>query len=278
MAVAYMSGMQNRARVVSTTRTGPVSQPLGVAHLRREVPQRSLDDRELAADERRVPVRRTTTRAPQRRDARAPRAVLGLTPVAVSVMMSTPAHLPTTSSWHGSRRHQGQGSRSAGRGRTVPAAGRPPWSELARALQRRHLVEPPHSTLASLVARRPWTVLAAALAVTVVFAVGVPLLDFETSQEAIIGEDHRISVQNAAFQRDFGGEAMIAVLTAEPGRRIDDLFAEGNLEALRRLEEGLRANRSVPLGDRPGDGARLRVGAVLRRREHDHRRRRAGRA
>jgi hypothetical protein len=101
-------------------------------------------------------------------------------------------------------------------------------------------VEPLHRTLASLVTRRPWTVLAAALGVTVVFALGVPLLDFETSQEALIGEDHPISVQNAEFQRDFGGEAMIAVLTAEPGRRIDDLFTEGNLDELRRLEESLR--------------------------------------
>ena len=101
-------------------------------------------------------------------------------------------------------------------------------------------MDPPHAAIASWLTRRPWMVLAGAGAVTAVLALGLPRLDFETSQEALIGEDHPISVQNAEFQRDFGGEAMIAVFTAEDGRRIDDLFAPANRQQLRRLEDTLR--------------------------------------
>lgn len=103
-------------------------------------------------------------------------------------------------------------------------------------------MEPPHATVASWIARRPWAVLATAVVVSVALAFGLPRLAFETSQEGLIGEDHQISVQNAEFQRDFGGEAMIAVLTADDGRRIDDLFTTGNRDQLRRLEEALRGS------------------------------------
>ncbi|MBN2624950.1 MAG: MMPL family transporter [Acidimicrobiales bacterium] len=99
---------------------------------------------------------------------------------------------------------------------------------------------PPQSAIAAWVARRPWTVLGVAAAVSVVLGLGVPRLDFETSQEGLIGEDHPISVQNTEFQRHFGGEAMIAVITAHEGRRIDDLVAPGNRDQLRQLEDGLR--------------------------------------
>jgi hypothetical protein len=101
-------------------------------------------------------------------------------------------------------------------------------------------VEPPHGTIASWLTRRPWAVLGVAAVVSVVLALGLPRLDFETSQQGLIGEDHPISLQNAEFQRDFGGEAMIAVLTADDGQRIDDLFSSGNREEVRRLEDALR--------------------------------------
>lgn len=99
---------------------------------------------------------------------------------------------------------------------------------------------PPHAAVASWVTRRPWVVLGAAAVASAVLALGLPRLDFETSQEGLIGEDHPISMQNAEFQRNFGGEAMIAVITAHDGRRIDDLFAPANRHELRQLEDGLR--------------------------------------
>ncbi|HET6950637.1 MAG TPA: MMPL family transporter [Acidimicrobiales bacterium] len=101
-------------------------------------------------------------------------------------------------------------------------------------------MHPLHATIASLIARRPWVVLAATVAVSAVLALGVPLLEFETSQEGLIGEHHPISEDNATFQSAFGGEAMIAVITADEHHRIDDLFAPGNRDELRRLEDALR--------------------------------------
>jgi uncharacterized protein len=95
-------------------------------------------------------------------------------------------------------------------------------------------------TLASLVSRRPGTVLALAAVASAALALGLLRLDFETSQEGLIGEGHPISVQNAEFQRHFGGEAMIAVLSAREGHRVDDLAAPDNMAQLRRLEDTLR--------------------------------------
>lgn len=101
-------------------------------------------------------------------------------------------------------------------------------------------MERPLASLASFVARRPGTVLLAAAAVTVVLALGVPRLEFETSQEGLIGEDHPISQENAEFQRHFGGEAMIAVLSAHDGYRIDDLFVGDNRAELQGVEDQIR--------------------------------------
>lgn len=98
----------------------------------------------------------------------------------------------------------------------------------------------PPNVAATVIARRPWLVLGAAAALSVVLGLGLPRLEFETSQEGLIGEDHPISLQNAEFQGDFGGEAMIAVFTARDGQRIDDLVAPGNRDELRRLEDALR--------------------------------------
>ncbi|HEX6417366.1 MAG TPA: MMPL family transporter [Acidimicrobiales bacterium] len=105
---------------------------------------------------------------------------------------------------------------------------------------RRGSTDPPPARVAHLVTHRPWAVLAGAAAASLLLALGLPRLAFETSQEALIGEDHPISVHNAAFQRDFGGEAMIAAFTARDGARIEDLFTPANRDELRRLEETLR--------------------------------------
>src|SRR5690606_20796288 len=127
----------------------------------------------------------------------------------------------------------GGAGRSAGR--ASPPRPQPPRAGTVTARRRRD--RSPRERTALLVTRRPWAVLAGAAAASLVLALGFPQLVFETSQEALIGEDHPISVRNAAFQRDFGGEAMIAAFTARDGGRIEDLLAPGNRDELRRLEE-----------------------------------------
>jgi uncharacterized protein len=99
----------------------------------------------------------------------------------------------------------------------------------------------PAASLAALVTRRPWWVIGAALLVLVVLAVGLPRLVFETTQEGLIGEGHPLAATNAEFQEEFGGEALLLVLSAHEGHRIDDLFTGENRRQLIDLEDRLRA-------------------------------------
>lgn len=99
------------------------------------------------------------------------------------------------------------------------------------------------NALADLVTRRARLVLVAALLVTVVLALGIPQLEFETSQDSLIGEDDPVAKDNARFQESFGGEPMLILFSAtDDDTTVVDLIAnEDNAEALAELDAELRA-------------------------------------
>ncbi len=97
--------------------------------------------------------------------------------------------------------------------------------------------------LAGVVAKRSKLVLALALLVTVLLALGIPRLEFETSQDSLIGEDAPVAVDNAKFQEAFGGEPMLVLFSAKEGSGKDvvDLVADpDNAEALAEFDQELR--------------------------------------
>lgn len=94
--------------------------------------------------------------------------------------------------------------------------------------------------LATVIARRFRLVLVLALLATAGLAVGIPLLDFETSQVSLIGEENPVAQDNERFQDEFGGEPMIVLLTAQEGHDVLDLFDEENLPRLQAFDQSLR--------------------------------------
>jgi len=80
-------------------------------------------------------------------------------------------------------------------------------------------------------------VLGATVAATVLLAGGLTRLEFETSQASMIPPGSDVLEVNERYQAAFGGEPML-VLWSGP---VTELFAGSNLDALRSLEEELRA-------------------------------------
>jgi uncharacterized protein len=91
--------------------------------------------------------------------------------------------------------------------------------------------------ISGLVARRYRTVIATAVVLTVVLAFGAPLLRFETSQNALIGGSSQTAKDNAKYQRQFGGEAMLVLYTGP----VEKMFTTQNIARMQALTRDLEA-------------------------------------
>jgi hydrophobe/amphiphile efflux-3 (HAE3) family protein len=90
---------------------------------------------------------------------------------------------------------------------------------------------------AAVVRRRPGRMVGAALAGVVVLGVGLPALDFVTSQETLVDPGSQAFEDNARYQDTFGGEAMMVLMTGDIGT----ITSPDGLAHVRALEEDLRA-------------------------------------
>lgn len=77
--------------------------------------------------------------------------------------------------------------------------------------------------------------------ITAILALGATNLEFATGQDSYLDDDDQIAIDNEALQSQFGGETIILLFQATGDADITDLYAEGNLEELERLESELRA-------------------------------------
>jgi uncharacterized protein len=84
-------------------------------------------------------------------------------------------------------------------------------------------------------------VLAVVVLVTVALAPGLASLDFATGQDSYLEASDPAAIANERYQELFGGEAMVVLLTMEPGRTLPDLFTERNLATFAELEDRFRA-------------------------------------
>lgn len=91
--------------------------------------------------------------------------------------------------------------------------------------------------VADLIRRRYGWLLAASAVATVVFALGIPRLEFRTSQDTLIDPSSSIYKENLVYQRQFGGEPVLVLFS---GAHIRDLLAQPNIDELAALEEELR--------------------------------------
>lgn len=95
--------------------------------------------------------------------------------------------------------------------------------------------------------RRAWTayagvveqqfraVFAVALALTVVLALGLPKLEFSSTQDTMIPSGSKVYVDNVRYQKQFGGDPMLVLFDGD----ITKLFTKHNRAELERLESDL---------------------------------------
>jgi hydrophobe/amphiphile efflux-3 (HAE3) family protein len=82
--------------------------------------------------------------------------------------------------------------------------------------------------IATTTSTRPGTVLGAALLISVVLAMGATRLTFATGQDSYLNANSRVLIDNRQYQSLFGGQAMITVFVAHPGKSALDLFTSAN--------------------------------------------------
>src|SRR3954471_12665564 len=93
--------------------------------------------------------------------------------------------------------------------------------------------------------KRAGTVAIVAAVVTVVLGFGITRLDFATGQDSYLNPDEEVAVDNEAYQRLFGGQAMVVLFTMDEGKDVVDLFTKGNLAKLDDIETELRSSDGI---------------------------------
>ena len=95
---------------------------------------------------------------------------------------------------------------------------------------------------ASFIRRAPLVLVAVTMCVAAGLAFGIPRLQFRTGQDTLLDPDSKISLDNARFQRQFGGDPMLVLFEAQGGAGIGQLFTGGNRDVLARLAGSIENN------------------------------------
>ena len=71
---------------------------------------------------------------------------------------------------------------------------------------------------------------------------GITQLDFATGQDSYLNKSDQVYKDNVAYQSLFGGQAMLTVITMDPGHTVDELFtAARTASSSRTLHDTLAA-------------------------------------
>ena len=83
------------------------------------------------------------------------------------------------------------------------------------------------------------------LVVTVALGLGITQLKFATGQDSYLNKSDQVYKDNVVYQRLFGGEAMLTVITMEPGHTVDELFTGDGPQQLRDFHDTVKASGEV---------------------------------
>ena len=109
--------------------------------------------------------------------------------------------------------------------------------------------------LARFIERHPLWFLIIAVIITVAAIPGLTLLETETGFSALVSKEADISVNNARYQEQFGGESINVMFTGE----LEELFSTQNLELLVQVEQKLSEDDTFISINSPLDVLRLAV-------------------
>ena len=99
--------------------------------------------------------------------------------------------------------------------------------------------------LSRIVTSRAAVILVVIAVITLVLAGGATRLKFATGQDSYLNPGDKVSVDNRAYQALFGGQAMITVITADPGKNVLDLFTAANRAKMVALQAQLDRTQGV---------------------------------
>ena len=83
------------------------------------------------------------------------------------------------------------------------------------------------------------------LLITVGLSFGIPQLKFATGQESYLNESDQIAIDNKEYQSNFGGQAMLTVITMDEGHKVEELFTDENLAQFRAFSERVKREGQV---------------------------------
>src|SRR4051812_49831139 len=81
--------------------------------------------------------------------------------------------------------------------------------------------------------------------VTIGLGFGITQLKFATGQESYLNKSDQVYKDSVAYQKLFGGQAMLTLVTMDKGHTVNDLFTPGNIAQWKVLEKELRGSGQV---------------------------------
>jgi hypothetical protein len=98
------------------------------------------------------------------------------------------------------------------------------------------------SNLAVQLGKRAGLVSVVGLLVTVALGLGISGLKFQTGQESYLNKGERVYKDNVVYQRLFGGQAMLTVVTAKPGHTVDEMLGPDGQRQFTEFHDRLMAS------------------------------------
>src|SRR4051794_1906121 len=104
------------------------------------------------------------------------------------------------------------------------------------------------SWLALNLGKRAGIVSIVGLLITLTLGAGITQLKFTSGQDAYLNKTDQVYKDNVAYQKLFGGEAMLTVITMDKGHTVDELLNDTNRPKLQAVGKKLAQNRKDILG------------------------------
>jgi len=98
------------------------------------------------------------------------------------------------------------------------------------------------SWLAVQLGKRAGLVAVIGLLVTLILGFGTTKLTFATGQDSYLNPEDQVAIDNVEYQDLFGGEAMLVLITAAPGKDVVDIASAGNLAEFERMATELKSH------------------------------------
>jgi uncharacterized protein len=83
------------------------------------------------------------------------------------------------------------------------------------------------------------------LLVTLILGFGITQLEFSTGQDSYLNKSDTVYKDNVAYQRLFGGQAMLTLVSMEKGHTVNELFTPENQAKWRAVEDEIRRAEGV---------------------------------